>query len=286
MSTVGPLHTTKAVRAATKQDVASERGERASLEQGWKARLANASPADLPKVKAAIEAEKQAYLERRAYKAELRAALITSAPDWVPPGRREGARPALTAQHKDGRQAGEILTSAYRVLGAKARELAAERGEAVTEAHVEQVKLTKHDVDQIVADLGGCSPAARAKATKLLEKHFRKDGPDGKSKLTADAKVAFDEKIVRFDEFHAAAMFDLSEFQEKITAREEKTKLELEDKKQRIENFVRDRETREKQIRKVQWTGETQDTRVDKSKNAQNVEFVVVNGRLVKAVKD
>ena len=286
MKPIGPLSSPQAVRGATKAAQDAQRKETEQLRQGWSQRLAAASPEDLPRVKAEVDAEKAAHQAKRAYQAELRAAMITSAPGWVHPSARADASPPRSPEHKDGRMAGQILVEAYRRLGEKGRVLAATRGEEFAERHVEAVKLDAHDIEAIAEKLGGCSKGARQRATKLLERHIANEGPDGKRKLTFEAQKVFDKRITAFDEFRAAMMFDLSEHEEKLVAAQEKNKLKIYEKQERLENFARERKEHDKRIKKVQWTGETQDVRVDKSTNAKNVEFVVVNGRLVKAVKD
>jgi hypothetical protein len=103
----------------------------------------------------AKKALKSEFTAARAERARLYAAMITSADGWQPSA---GARPE-----------GKVLTSFYRLIGEKARELAAAEGQPLSLETFDRVRLTRADVEGLRKRFGD---AEVKKALPLLKKHI------------------------------------------------------------------------------------------------------------------
>lgn len=280
MDRVGSSSSASSVGALRARFKAQEKLERSSIDrmrQRWDQQLAAAStPQERARVQARIQVEKQAHQAEQQRQARVRAALITSAPGWVHPAER-GDRPARTPEHREARAAGQVLVEAYRMVGQKARSLAARNGEEVTERHVELVKLTKEDMEVLAAKCGMTGPGATQRAWALLDKHIRPEMMD------MEAERFFS---TGFLDLQGYMIHELGELQEEHQQRAAKHKVMLDEKRERIENFVRDNKLREREIVRVEWSGVTHDVRRDPSKRIDQVELAVVGGRLVAVTKN
>ncbi len=263
-----------------KADVARAEAER--RREGWATRLAAASPQELPAVQAAVAAEKAAHTTECQKQARVRAAIITSAPGWQHPGDKVSSggletRQARNKDQKDGRAASRILVDAYRMVGVRARQNAALRGEVFTDKHVEEVQLTKNDVAELAKRCGMHGQGAAKRAWSLLDKHIRPDMMD------SDAEKFF---RASFLDFQGNMIRELGDLEERLDKQEERNKLDLGEKKQRIANYAKERDEHKKRIAKVEWSGEAVNMKRDPAEATKNIEMRVVNGRLVKVLKN
>lgn len=109
-----------------------------------------------PEERAAL---KTGFTKARAERARRYAAMLCSEPGWAP-------KPRSSSE-------GKILTSFYGLLGQRAREEAARTGKPFSMAHVEQVRLSKADVEALRKQFGD---AEVKKAWPLLKKHIAHEG--------------------------------------------------------------------------------------------------------------
>jgi hypothetical protein len=275
---------THGIRQAMKASVGDERAEAEALRKSWADRLARAKPEDRPRVESACAAERLAHTEKIKHRGHLRAAMITSAPDWVPVAKRAETPPPKSPEQKAAREAATILTEGYRLLGLKGRALAEKRGEAFAEKHVEAVKLDKSDVDAIVAQLEDASPKARERAHQLLARHiFHEDGA-GRCLATKEARVYA--RTVIFDVADADRELDLELHLDKLEAAERKNQLNIDEKREVIDRFVEDARIRERRDAKNRWRGPVHDLRKDKSKAGGQRSIETRAGVAVLVIKD
>lgn len=275
---------TRGIRQAMKASVSDERAEAEALRKSWSDRVARAKPEELPRVQAACAAEKQAHTEKVRHKAHLRAAMITSAPDWVPVAKRAETPAPKSPEQKAAREAATILTEGYRLLGLKGRRLAALRGEEFAERHVEASRLDKKDVDAIVSSLGDASPQARERAEQLLSRHIFHEDSAGRSLATKEARAYA--RVVIFDLASAEMELELDVHLDKLEAIERKSQLALDEKKQRLERFVEDERRANRRDEKSRWRGPVHDLRKDRSKSGGNRSIETRAGVAVLVIKD
>lgn len=108
--------------------------------------------APTPEARAALKAE---FTQARAERARRYAAMVCSQPGWKP---KPGASPES-----------KVLTSFYGLLGERARADAARSGKPLSMAHVEQVRLSRADVEGLRTTF---SDGDIARALPLLDKHI------------------------------------------------------------------------------------------------------------------
>jgi hypothetical protein len=96
---------------------------------------------------------KTEFTEARRERAQKYAAMLCSEKTWEPRGSEQG----------------QVLTSFYRLLGERGRELAAKQGKPFSMKHLDEVQLTKADVEDLRKQFGD---EAVKKAMPLLEKHI------------------------------------------------------------------------------------------------------------------